>query len=34
MQNRYFNQAIETDDKFFEAYMMMGDLLLKAETVQ
>ncbi|TFG41939.1 MAG: tetratricopeptide repeat protein, partial [Bacteroidia bacterium] len=26
---RYFNQAIETDDKFFEAYMMMGDLLLK-----
>ena len=26
---RYFDQAIEEDDKFFEAYMMMGDLLLK-----
>jgi len=26
---RYFDQAIEADDKFFEAYMMMGDLLLK-----
>jgi len=25
---RYFDQAIETDDKFFEAYMMRGDLLL------
>jgi len=26
---RYFDQAIEADDKFFEAHMMMGDLLLK-----
>jgi outer membrane protein OmpA-like peptidoglycan-associated protein len=26
---QYFNQAIETDKKFFEAYMMMGELLSK-----
>ncbi len=26
---RYFDQAIGTDNKFFEAYLMMGDLLLK-----
>lgn len=26
---RYFDQAIEADDEFFEAYMMRGDLLLK-----
>ena len=26
---QYFNQAIETDNKFFEAYMMMGELLSK-----
>jgi outer membrane protein OmpA-like peptidoglycan-associated protein len=26
---KYFNQAIETDNKFFEAYMMMGELLSK-----
>lgn len=25
----YFKQAIETDDSFFEAYMMLGDLLSK-----
>ena len=26
---KYFNQAIETDNKFFEAYLMMGELLSK-----
>jgi len=26
---RYFNQAIDADDKFYEAYLMMGDLLIK-----
>jgi outer membrane protein OmpA-like peptidoglycan-associated protein len=26
---QYFKQAIETDSKFFEAYMMMGELLSK-----
>jgi tetratricopeptide (TPR) repeat protein len=25
----YFNQAIETDNNFYEAYMMLGDLLSK-----
>ena len=25
----YFNQAIEADNKFYEAYMMLGELLLK-----